>query len=296
LNVPQNAITIAVPARDRPERVTSGRILAMPFDRKRGRWRREDGRPSTRPHPEETRTRARAMTSKKTSDGEAKWKWIAAGAAALALIASWHLLPLEDWLHGLGDRIEGMGALGGVAYFALYVVAALLFMPGSILTLGAGYLFGIAGGMAVVWTAVTSSAAIGFLVARHLARDPVERLARRNARFGAIDEAIGKNGWKTVVLLRLSAIVPFSLSNYLFGLTSVDFVPYIASTAVAMLHGSFFYVYLGAAGKSLGESGDLGPWEWALLGAGLVATVVMAVILTRVAKKQLKSGRRVPAE
>jgi uncharacterized membrane protein YdjX (TVP38/TMEM64 family) len=241
------------------------------------------------------------MTSKKkmTSDGEkSKWKWIAAGAAVLALIASWHLLPLEDWLHGLEDRIEGMGVFGGVVYFALYVVAALLFIPGSILTLAAGYLFGIAGGMAVVWTAVTASAAIGFLVARYLARDPVARLAQRNARFGAIDAAIGKNGWKTVALLRLSAIVPFSLSNYLFGLTSVDFVPYIATTAVAMLPGSFFYVYLGAAGKSLGEKGDLSPWEWALLGAGLVATVVMAVILTRVAKKQLKkqpkNGRRVP--
>jgi uncharacterized membrane protein YdjX (TVP38/TMEM64 family) len=229
-----------------------------------------------------------------TSDGaKSKWKWIAAGAAVLALIASWHLLPLEDWLHALEEQIEGMGVLGGVLYFAVYVAAALLFVPGSILGLGAGYLFGIAGGMVVVWTAVTASAAIGFLIARYLARDTVERLARRNARFGAIDAAIGKNGWKTVGLLRLCQILPFSLLNYLFGLTSVDFIPYIAATAVGMLPGSFFYVYLGAAGKSLGEKGYRSTWEWALLGAGLVATVVMTVILTRVAKKQLNSSKRV---
>jgi uncharacterized membrane protein YdjX (TVP38/TMEM64 family) len=183
-----------------------------------------------------------------------------------------------------------MGFLGGVLYVAVYVAAALVFVPGSILTLGAGYLFGIAGGMAVVWTSATVSAGIGFLIARHLARRPVEKLARRSARFGAIDAAIGKNGWKMVGLLRLSAIVPFSLSNYLFGLSSVDFVPYIAATAVGMLPGSFFYVYLGAAGKRLFEDGGSG-WDWIVVGLGVVATAVMAVVITRLAKKELKKRR-----
>ncbi len=237
------------------------------------------------------------MTQKKqkkksaTSD-VSKWKWIAAGAAVLALIASWHFLPLQDWLKALEDRIDGMGVLGGILYTAVYVVAALLFVPGSILTLGAGYLFGVAGGMAVVWTAATASGALGFLIARYLARDQVERLARRNPKFGALDAAIGKNGWKAVGLLRLSALVPFSLSNYFFGLTSVDFIPYVAATAVGMIPGSFFYVYLGAAGKSLGETGHRTPAEWAVLGAGAVATAVTAVIVARVAKKHLKSTRR----
>ena len=78
-------------------------------------------------------------------------------AAVLALIAAWHFLPLKDWLEAIEDRIDGMGVLGGVLFVLVYVVAALLFVPGSILTLGAGYLFGIAGGMAVVWTAATAS-------------------------------------------------------------------------------------------------------------------------------------------
>jgi uncharacterized membrane protein YdjX (TVP38/TMEM64 family) len=223
------------------------------------------------------------------SDGS-RWRWIAAGAAVVALFAAWHFLPLKDWLEALEDRVSGMGVLGGVVYGLVYVAASLLFVPGSILTLGAAYLFGIAGGMAVVWPAATAAAAVGFLIARYLAREQVERLARRHPKFGALDAAIGKSGWKVVGLLRLSAIVPFSLSNYFFGLTSVDFMPYVAATAVGMLPGTFFYVYLGAAGKSLGE-GEKSPWEWALLGAGVLATAVTAVILGRIAKKHLKSER-----
>ena len=224
-------------------------------------------------------------------DSGSRARWIAAGGAVLVFVAAWHFLPLKGWLETLEDRVSGMGVLGGLLYFAVYVVASLLFVPGSILTLGAGYLFGIGGGMAVVWAATTATAAIAFLIARHLARRPVERLARRHPRFAALDDAIGRNGWKVVGLLRLSAIVPFSLSNYFFGLTSVDFGAYVATTAVAMLPGTFFYVYLGAAGKSLVE-GEKSPWEWALIGAGVATTAVTAVILARVVKKYLVSRAR----
>jgi|KBSSwiStaDraftv2_1062776.scaffolds.fasta_scaffold22372_1 uncharacterized membrane protein YdjX (TVP38/TMEM64 family) len=217
-----------------------------------------------------------------------KSKSIAAGAAILALIAAWHFLPLQDWLTALERRIDGMGALGVVLYAAVFVAASLVFVPGSILGLGAGYLFGLAGGMALGWSAATTAAALGFLIARYLARRSVETLARRHPKLAALDTSVGKNGWKTVGLLRLCAVVPFSLSNYLFGLSAVDFVPYIAATAVGTLPGLFFYVYLGAAGKSLRENGDLSPLGWTVLGVGVVATIVMTVLFTRIAKKQLK--------
>jgi uncharacterized membrane protein YdjX (TVP38/TMEM64 family) len=220
-----------------------------------------------------------------------RWKWIAAAAAAAILLAAWHFLPLEEWLQALEARLSGMGLLGAVLYCLLCVVAFLLFVPGSILTLAAGYLFGVAGGMAVAWIAVVSTASIAFLISRYAARESVEKMARRNPKFSALDAAIKKHGWKVVGLVRLAAIFPFSPSSYLFGLTAVDFGPYLAATAVGMAPGTFFYAYLGAAGKTLGETGDRSPWEWALLGAVLVATVVMAVILTRLAKKQLQSRR-----
>ena len=221
-----------------------------------------------------------------------KWQWIAAGAVALALAAVWHFLPLQDWLRALDRWIDGLGFLGPAFYAAVYAAGSLLFVPGSVLGLVAGYLFGIAGGLAVSWIGATVAAAAAFLIGRYLARGSVERLARRNRRFGALDEAIGKKGWKVVGLLRLSAIVPFSLSNYLFGLTSIDFVPYVVASTVALVPGAFFYVYFGALGKSLWENETRSPWEWAILGAGLVATAVTAVFLTRLANKHLKSRRR----
>ncbi len=218
------------------------------------------------------------------------WKWLAAGAGVAALIAAWRLLPLADWLRSLEGWISGMGVLGGFVYGAVYVVATLLLVPGSVLTIGAAYLFGMAGGLAVVWLSATAAAALGFLGTRYVARDRVEKYARRHPKFDALDAAIGKNGWKVVALLRFNAIVPFAVSNYLFGLTSVRFWPFLAASSLGILPGTLFYLSLGVAGKSLSEVGDFSAWQWALLAAGVLVTAATAVILTRFAKKELESG------
>jgi uncharacterized membrane protein YdjX (TVP38/TMEM64 family) len=107
----------------------------------------------------------------------------------------------------------------------------------------------------------------------------------------AIDRAIGRKGWKVVLLLRLSPLIPFSVSNYLYGLTAISFLSYFVASWVGMLPGTLLYVYLGAAGQSIGAARQKNPWEWALLGAGLVATAAVTVLLTRVARKELhRSG------
>ncbi|MFY9551542.1 MAG: TVP38/TMEM64 family protein [Thermoanaerobaculia bacterium] len=217
----------------------------------------------------------------------ARWKWIALGALVVGLFAAWRVLPLGQWLKDFQAWIEGLGPLGGVLFGLAYVVGALLFVPGAVLTIGAGYLFGLGWGVVVVSLASTAAAALAFLIARHLARERVETLARKNPKFAALDRAIGKNDWKVIFLLRLSPLIPFSISNYLYGLTSVRFAPYVLASWIGMLPGTFLYVYLGAAGKSLGEKQEKSPWEWALLGAGLLATIAVTVILTRVAKKEL---------
>lgn len=217
----------------------------------------------------------------------ARWKWIALGALVVGLFAAWRVLPLGQWLKDFQAWIEGLGPLGGVLFGLAYVVGALLFVPGAVLTIGAGYLFGLGWGVVVVSLASTAAAALAFLIARHLARERVETLARKNPKFAALDRAIGKNDWKVIFLLRLSPLIPFSISNYLYGLTSVRFAPYVLASWIGMLPGTFLYVYLGAAGKSLGEKHEKSPWEWALLGAGLLATIAVTVILTRVAKKEL---------
>jgi len=110
-------------------------------------------------------------------------------------------------------------------------------------------------------------------------------------KFAAVDRAIAKNGWKVVALLRLSPLIPFSISNYLYGLTAVRFVPYVAASWAAMLPATILYVALGAAGASLSGSRTKSPWEWVLLGGGLVATVAVTAILSRVARRELRSHK-----
>ena len=193
----------------------------------------------------------------------------------------------KDLLASFESRVQEMGPAGMALYAAVYIAAVLLFVPGIILTLGAGFLFGLGWGIVVVSAASTAAAALAFLIARHLARGAVERMAKKNRKFAAIDRAIGREGWKVVALLRLSPLVPFSLSNYFYGLTSVRFGHYIATSWAAMLPATVLYVYLGAAGRTIGAKRARSPWEWALLAAGLAATAAVTVILTRVAKKEL---------
>jgi uncharacterized membrane protein YdjX (TVP38/TMEM64 family) len=183
-----------------------------------------------------------------------------------------------------------MGALGALLFGLVYIVSCLLFVPGSVMTIGAGLVFGLGWGIAVVSLASTATAAIAFLIARYWARDRVERAARRHEQFAAVDRAIKNQGWKVVALLRLSPLVPFNLSNYLYGLTAVDFGPYVFASWLGMLPGTVLYVYLGAAGKAASGRGGRSSWEWALFGAGLAATAAVTVILTRAAKREIDKG------
>jgi uncharacterized membrane protein YdjX (TVP38/TMEM64 family) len=216
-------------------------------------------------------------------------KVVAVALAAAALLAATRLLPVDEWLRAFQQRVDGTGASGGVIYGAVYVVAALLLGPGSVLTIGAGLLFGLLWGTIIASVAATTAAALAFLIARHLARGQVKKLAEKDERFAAIDQAIREKGFKVIGLLRLSPLVPYSLSNYLYGLTSVDFAPYVLASWLGMLPGTVLYVYLGAAGRAAASGRS--PGEWALLAAGLVATAVVTIILTRAARQKIGQAR-----
>jgi len=213
-----------------------------------------------------------------------RWRWIASAAAIVLVIGAWNFLPLKAWLLAIETSIDDLGLLGPILYGLAYLVAELLMIPGAILMIGAGYLFGLAAGMAVVWVAATIAAAVSFVIARRLARDRVARFARRHRKFAALDGAVAQANWKMVVLLRFSPVVPFGLSNYMYGLSRMRFAPYIAATALGMLPGTFLYVYLGTAGRGLGK---WTPWHWALIGVGVAATAAASIYLTRLTKKRL---------
>ncbi|MCH7871989.1 MAG: TVP38/TMEM64 family protein, partial [Planctomycetes bacterium] len=189
-------------------------------------------------------------------------------------------------------KVDNWGCWGPLALGAAYVVAALAFFPGSALTLTAGAVFGLAWGTVTVSLASTTAAALAFLIARYLARDKVAKQAQRYPRFKAIDGAIEAGGWKIIAMLRLSPAMPFSLGNYLFGLTAIRFRPYVLASWLFMLPGTFLFVYLGhigteglrsAAGAEQGKS----PAEWALLGVGLLATIAVSVYVARLSRKAL---------
>ncbi|VFQ92964.1 unnamed protein product [Cuscuta campestris] len=136
------------------------------------------------------------------------------------------------------------------------------------------------------------AASVAFLIARYFARDSILKLVEGNTKFLAIDRAIGENGFKIVTLLRLSPLLPFSLGNYLYGLTSVEFVPYVLGSWLGMLPGTWAYVSAGALGRAIIQDGSvsaLGGGNGVLtLGFGLLFTVVAAAYVTRLAKDAMK--------
>lgn len=190
--------------------------------------------------------------------------------------------------------VDGLGAWGVVAFVIGYAVATVAFVPGSLLTLGAGAIFGLAQGTALVLVAATLGASAAFLVSRYVARGAVERRLAGNPRLAAIDRAIGEQGWKIVLLLRLSPVFPFNLLNYALGLTRVRFRDY-AAASIGMLPGTLLYVYYG---KVVGDVARLaggagvarGRGYYAVLALGLVATLLVTTIVTRIARRALEEA------
>lgn len=191
------------------------------------------------------------------------------------------------------EWVQGIGPWGAVLVAAAYVPAAVLLLPGAPLTLGAGFLFGVARGTVIVSLGSTAGAAAAFLVARGLARDRVARLMAGRPRLAAVGRAVETEGFKIVLLTRLSPAFPFNLLNYAFGLTSVPFRKYVLASWIGMLPGTIMYVYLGSAARSVAAllSGEAprSPAENGLFALGLAATVAVAVIVTRTARRALNT-------
>ncbi len=221
-----------------------------------------------------------------------KWKVVLGIMLAAALVAAARLLHVQDLLSAALEWIRGLGAMGPVIFVVTYVLASVFFLPGSVLTLGAGAIFGVIKGSIIVSIAATLGAASAFLVGRYLARGWVERKIEGNEKFKAIDETVAREGWKIVGLTRLSPIFPFNLLNYAYGITKVSLRDYFLASWIGMLPGTVMYVYIGSlAGDvaTLGAGG--GPAtaaQWGLRVVGLLATVAVTVYVTRIARRALE--------
>ena len=217
-----------------------------------------------------------------------KRRWLLLIMVLAALVFALVLFPVQSWLSAAIDWVDGLGWWGPLALVGLYIIACVLLIPGSVLTLGAGAAFGVVKGSLAVSCGATLGAAAAFLVGRYLARGWIEGKMTNNARFSAVDRAVGREGFKIVFLTRLSPVFPFNLLNYAFGLTAVSFRNYQLASWVGMIPGTIMYVYLGAAAKDVvsAEKGSAG--ETALTVVGLLSTIAVTVYITRIAKLALE--------
>jgi uncharacterized membrane protein YdjX (TVP38/TMEM64 family) len=212
----------------------------------------------------------------------------------MALFLAMQFLPIQQLLGNFNTWVALMGVGGIFIFIGVYAVATVLLAPGSILTIGAGFAFGLWKGFLAVSAGSTLGAALAFLVARFIARDRVEAIAKGNDKFRRIDNAIGKQGAKLIFLLRLSPVIPFNISNYFYGLTSVKFWPYVLVSWIGMIPGMFLYVYIGTASQAAvsaaasGEAVKHGWQYWALTSVGLAATVIVTIWITKIARDALR--------
>lgn len=199
----------------------------------------------------------------------------------------------QIWLKDALLWIDSLGTGGALAFIFLYIMATVAFLPGSILTLGAGVVFGVVMGSVYVFIGATIGATAAFLVGRYLARGWVAKKIAGNQKFRAIDEAVGREGLKIVLLTRLSPVFPFNLLNYAYGVTGVSLRDYVVAS-IGMIPGTIMYVYIGSLAGNIATIGTASQpgnpgVQWTIRIIGFIATVAVTIYVTKVARKALEN-------
>ena len=181
--------------------------------------------------------------------------------------------------------VAGFGKIAPLVYIGLYLVSTVFFLPGSPVTVLAGFVFGPLWGIFYASVASIISISIAFLIARYVARDLVEGWVKNNAQFRKIDEQVEEQGWRILMFTRLVPIFPFNLQNYAYGLTSIRFSTYVLVSAIFMLPGTAAFVQLGGAFVS----GEGNIWKTLLyLGIAGVLMLLLSLIPRLLQKYQAK--------
>ena len=201
-------------------------------------------------------------------------------------------LNLQEFLQNALQWINSLGAIGGIVFIGIYIIATLAFLPAALLTLGAGVIFGVTWGSVYVFIGATLGAIAAFLGGRYLAQGWVKEKISSYKKFAIIDKAVSKEGLKIVLLVRLSPLFPFNLLNYAFGITSVSFQDYLIGS-VGMIPGTIMYVYFGSLVGDIALIGSKNQpgniiLHWVIQIMGLIATIAVTVYVTKIAKKALK--------
>ncbi len=181
--------------------------------------------------------------------------------------------------------VTGFGKIAPLVYIGLYLVSTVFFLPGTPVTVLAGFIFGPLWGVFYASVASIISVSVAFLIARYVARELVERWVKDNAQFRKIDEQVEEHGWRILMFTRLVPIFPFNLQNYAYGLTSIRFSTFVLVSAIFMLPGTAVFVQFGGAFVS-GE-GDI--WKTLLyLGVAGVLMLLLSLVPKLLRKYQTK--------
>ena len=212
--------------------------------------------------------------------------WVLLGGLLVAAAVAAFLLPYEQWVQAFKGWIQGLGTIGFLAFGAAYMLAAVLLIPVWPLSITGGLAFGIWGFVLVPISASLGSVA-AFLISRYLARAKIREWLAQQPRYRAVDEVVEEEGWKVVILLRLSPLVPYNLMNYFCGITGVSLAGYLVATFVGTIPVTAMYVYLGFIGQAM-TSGTMGWPQWTLLAVGVLATAGVTIFVTRKVRPKLK--------
>ena len=226
------------------------------------------------------------MTARRQPDQAAKkgprwWPWAAVGFLALVLCLGWFLLPLREWIEALQSWLLGLGLWGVLIFISILIVVTFLPAPDWPLPIAAGYVYGF-WAFPLTYASIVFASVLAFVAARYLLRDRIRSLLNRRSKYRKLDKAVADDGWKVVVLMRLSPIVPFSLQNYALGVTAILFLQYLTATLIGIAPGIMIYVYFGIFSKGLGEGPSV--LDWASFCLGLLATIALAILVIRKTK------------
>ena len=215
-----------------------------------------------------------------------KEKWFWGCLIVIGIILCQIQFDLIQTIPKLIQWIESLGIIGMSLFVLVYILACIFLIPGSPLTVGAGAVFGFWTGLILVSVGSTLGAVAAFLISRYLASGLIEKKIDKSHKFSAIDMAIKREGWKIIFLARLSPIIPFFLLNYALGLTKIRLRTYIISSWTGMIPGTVLYTYIGSLGKTILTT-ENSLSDWVILGVGLIATVSVTLIISKIAKRSL---------
>lgn len=211
-----------------------------------------------------------------------------------ALMGASFIWPVAEWMQALIVWVRASGMWGAAAFAAIYVATAVLLMPASILTLGAGFVYGPYWGTLLVSPVSVLAAFVAFSLARGKLRPWVMAKVGGNKNFAAVDGAVGDQGFKIVMLLRLSPLFPYNFLNYMLGLTGVKAKSYVLASFIGMLPATFLYTYLGSLVPSVTELASA-PKQGAdaaqniFMWVGFAVTVMVTTYVTIISRRALKA-------